>query len=375
MPTPTATFTLVTTVTTRLLTACPHLLALALLVLPAVRDLATAALCAATAIAYALTTRHPGWLAPLSGLWLVLLALTPDGIWFAFPLYFAHLRLLPARWAVPAVVLTAAAAIGGFGWHRHALTLGMVVGPALGAAVAVATVLGYQRLHRESERRRELIEELTATRGDLAAAQHAAGVLAERERLAQEIHDTVAQGLASIQLLLTAAERTAVGPALPHVRAARQAAADNLAEARRFVRDWSPPDLDGGSLPAALGRLCATTAAASGLAVRCHVSGTETALPTTHQVALLRIAQSALANVVTHARAGSVELTLSYMDDEVALDVVDDGVGLSTPPESGSGFGLAAMRARARALAGTLAVESAPGAGTAVVVTLPWRPA
>lgn len=207
-------------------------------------------------------------------------------------------------------------------------------------------------------------------------------MLAERERLAREIHDTLAQGLSSIQLLLRAAERALPqrpGTALGHVRQARTAAVGNLAEARRFVRALSPPDLEAGSLPAALERLCATTARTSPLAVHCQVSGVPTALPTAHEVALLRIAQSALANTVRHAGARRAELTLSYMDTEVALDVVDDGAGF-VPAEvpapgsaaaRGTGFGLAAMRARARALQGTLVVESAPGEGTAVAVTLP----
>src|SRR5439155_18708562 len=128
-------------------------------------------------------------------------------------------------------------------------------GPVLGAAVAVATVSGYRALYRESEQRRRLIDELQTTRRDLDAAQREAGVLAERERLAREIHDTLAQGLSSIQLLLRAAEREISGPAAEYVRQARHAAQDNLAEARRFVRDLSPPDLEHGSLPAALRRL------------------------------------------------------------------------------------------------------------------------
>ncbi|MFE1172457.1 sensor histidine kinase [Streptomyces sp. NPDC058773] len=322
------------------------------------------------------------WLTAVALVWLVLLALTPDGVWVAFPLFFVQLHLLPLRWALPAVAVTTLAAIAGFGWHTHTLSVGTVLGPALGAAVAVAVVLGYEALYRESEQRRRLIEELTATRSELADAEHAAGVLAERERLAREIHDTLAQGLSSIQLLLRAAERALPerpGSALGHVRQARTAAVDNLAEARRFVRALSPPDLEAGSLPAALERLCATTAGASGLAVHCQVSGTPTALPTPHEVALLRIAQSALANTVRHAAAGRAELTLSYMDTEVALDIVDDGAGFvpaevpapGTAAVPGTGFGLAAMRARARALQGTLVVESAPGEGTAVAVTLP----
>ncbi|MBT2528717.1 sensor histidine kinase [Streptomyces sp. ISL-99] len=313
------------------------------------------------------------WLAALGLAWLILLGLSRDGLWAAFPLYFLQLHLLPMRWGLPAVAATAAAAIAGFVLHGPPVTPGSFLGPLLGAAVAVATVLGYQALYRESERRRELIDELLAAREDLAAAERTAGTLAERERLAREIHDTLAQGLSSIQLLLRAAERMLpVGaPAAAHVRQAREAAQDNLAEARRFVQALTPPGLEHGSLAAALERLCAATPAP---AVQFGVSGTPVQLPTPYEVALLRVAQSALANTVRHARAARAEITLSFMETSVALDVVDDGEGFdpSAPDlRKGGGFGLPAMRSRARSLGGTLSVESAPGQGTAVAITLP----
>ncbi|GAB3350312.1 sensor histidine kinase [Modestobacter lapidis] len=382
------------------LRACLHLLVLALLALTAVRAIsgspahAGAAVTTAVAVAliYVTGTALPpvrrssaaaaGWLTVLGAGWLVLLYWTPDGIWLAFPLFFLQLHLLPTRWGLTAVVTTTVAAIAGFAWHQDGLTAPMVVGPVLGAAVAVATVLGYQTLYRESEARRALIGELTAARADLAAAEHAGGVLAERERVAREIHDTLAQGLSSIQLLLRAAERALPGrpdSALAHVQQAGQAAADNLAEARRFVRNWTPPGLEvAGSLPAALEALCASTAEASGLAVHATISGTPIQLPTTQETALLRIAQAACANAVQHGRPSRIALTLSYMGSDVALDVVDDGAGfdpgLVAPPgqgPDGTGYGLAAMRTRAHALQGTLVVESAPGRGTAVAATLP----
>ncbi|MFE1733449.1 sensor histidine kinase [Streptomyces bacillaris] len=317
------------------------------------------------------------WLGGLCALWIVLLVLSPDALWVAFPLYFLQLHLLPTRWGVTAVLTTAAAAITSFVAHRQEIAPGAFIGPLLGAAVAIATVLGYDALFRESERRRELIVELVATRAELAEAERTAGTLAERERLAREIHDTLAQGLSSIQLLLRAAERTLPGdaPATAHVRAAREAAQANLAEARSFVRALTPPDLEHGSLAAALERLCARTTG-PGLTVRFAVSGTPVELPTPYEVALLRTAQSALANTVRHAEAGRAEITLSFMDTSVALDVVDDGRGfdLAAVPvdERGDGgFGLPAMRSRAATLGGTLSVESAPGQGTALAVTLP----
>ncbi|WP_439655057.1 sensor histidine kinase, partial [Streptomyces chryseus] len=328
----------------RALRLCLHALLGGLIALAAVKAVAddaphaTAVVLAAltVAVVYAVGALSPavdrspraaaGWLAALGLAWLILLALSPDGLWAAFPLYFLQLHLLPVRWGLTAVAATAAVAIAGFVLHGQTVTPGTFIGPLLGAAVAVATVLGYQALYRESERRRELIDELLATREDLAAAERTAGTLAERERLAREIHDTLAQGLSSIQLLLRAAERAlpAGDPAAAHVRQARETAQDNLAEARRFVRALTPPGLEHGSLAATLERLCAAT---PGPAVRFGVSGTPVRLPTPYEVALLRVAQSALANTVRHAAATRAEITLSFMETSVALDVVDDGTG------------------------------------------------
>ncbi|MBB5849955.1 sensor histidine kinase [Amycolatopsis umgeniensis] len=380
------------TPTSRVLTWCLHLLLIALLALAAVRAVAgesaqagavvvAAVTCAVVYAAGPLlprvrTSRRAAtwWLTAVGVVWLALLVLTADGVWVAFPLYFLQLHLLPRRQGLLAVIVTTLAAIAAFAAHQGAFSPAAAIGPTLGAAVAVAVVWGYQALYRESEGRRNLIEELTATRADLAEAQHEAGVLAERERLAHEIHDTLAQGLSSIQLLLRAAERTlpdTAGNAVRYVEQARQAAADNLAEARRFVVALSPPALDDTTLADALERLCATTGARHGVATRFHLTGTPVPLPTTHEVALLRIGQAALANTVRHADAATAEVTLSYLGEHVALDVVDDGVGF----ESGSdGFGLTAMRTRTETLGGTFAVESSPGHGTTLSVRLPVEP-
>ncbi|MFF1401533.1 sensor histidine kinase [Streptomyces sp. NPDC058294] len=388
------------TPTTRALAWCLHLLVVGLLVLAAGRAVTggrphagpVVAAVAACGLVYAAGPLLPRvrvsrraaawWLAAVGAVWLVLLALSPDAVWVAFPLYFLQLHLLPRRSGLAAVTATAAAAIAGFAAHQHSFGPAMAIGPALGAAVAVAVVWGYEALYRESEQRRQLIEELTATRADLARAQHTAGVLAERERLAREIHDTLAQGLSSIQLLLRAAERALPGrpdTASLHVDAARQAAVDGLAEARRFVAALTPPTLEGTTLADALERLCTTTSTRHRLTVRFRLTGDPTVLPTAHEVALLRVAQSALANTVRHAQATAAEVTLSYLGDRVALDVVDDGHGfdpgrLPAPDPEGGGFGLAAMRARMNVLGGTLTIESAPGHGTALAARLPRTP-
>lgn len=319
------------------------------------------------------------WLLVLAASWLALLGLSPEATWLAFPLFVVELHTLPRVAGIATVAATAAAAVAGYSAHRGALSLGTVLGPTLGAAVTVGMVLGYQALHRESEARRKLIAELVDTRAELVASERRAGVLAERERLAREIHDTLAQGLSSIQLLLRAAERVLPGDpeaAVPHVRQARVTATDNLAEARRFVRALAPPSLDGASLESALARLCARSAEESGVAVRFHRTGDVFPLETAHQAALLRIAQSALANTIAHAKAERAEVTLSYMDASVTLDIVDDGVGfdpaaLGARPADGSGYGLITMRARAEELGGRVEVESAPGQGTAIAAAFP----
>ncbi|MFH7340365.1 sensor histidine kinase [Streptomyces hygroscopicus] len=386
------------TPTTRALAWCLHLLTAGLLALAAGRAVidgaphaaAVVAVTAVLGLVYAAGPLLPRvaashraatwWLTAVGTVWLVLLVLSADGVWIAFPLYFLQLHLLPRRAGPAAVAATATAAIVAFAAHQGSFTLATAIGPALGAAVAVAVVRGYQALYRESEQRRRLIEELTATRADLAAAQHTAGVLAERERLAREIHDTLAQGLSSIQLLLHAAERALPGrpeAAARHVEQARHTAVDNIAEARRFVAALTPPALDGTTLAGALERLCATTSARHPLDARFRLTGELVRLPTAHEVALLRIAQSALANTVRHAGAATAEVTLGYLGDHVAVDVVDDGTGfdpdaLPAPDPADGGFGLAAMRARIGDLGGTLTIESAPGRGATVAARLPF---
>lgn len=375
-----------------LLRACLHLLVIALLLLAAIRAVllgehavGVVVSAAVVAVVYAAGPLLPPvrrstlgaglWLGVLLLGWLLLLALTPDAIWLAFAWYFLLLHLLPWRVGLALVATTTALAIAGFAWHQPTFTVAMAIGPVIGAAVVIATVWGFQQLHAESERRRALIAELRATRAELATAEREQGVLAERERLAREIHDTLTQGFSSVNLLLTAAEhqlvdRPDLAETAGHVQRARQVAVDNLSEARSLVRALAPPNLRSTSLVSALERLSAQTSPPD---VSFHAEGEPLALPTALEVALLRIAQSALANTVRHAHASRATITLTFLNSEVRLDLVDDGVGFdpaTLPPEPGpeGGFGLTSMRSRAADLGGTLTVESAPGQGTALSV-------
>ncbi|NVI92768.1 sensor histidine kinase [Actinomadura sp. BRA 177] len=327
------------------------------------------------------------WLALLTAGWAALALSSPEFVWLAFPLFFLYLHLLPLPAALPGVVLLTAAAVGAVAWHGGGVTLAEVLGPTIGASVATLMALAYQALYRESEERRLLIEDLVRTREKLVEVESEAARLTERERLAREIHDTLAQGMSSIILLLRAARRDLggdPGAALARVAEAEQAAAENLEEARHFVRALAPPALQQSSLTDALRRITESAAARSQARMRFEVSGAPAELPVAYEVALLRIAQGALGNAAGHSGAENVRVTLTYLDDMVMLDVFDDGRGfdpaaVGRPPAGpgkephggGTGYGLRAMRDRAAALGGTLTVESAPQEGTAVAATLP----
>ena len=210
-----------------------------------------------------------------------------------------------------------------------------------------------------------------------------AGVLVERQRLAREIHDTLAQGFTSIIMSLTAAEMaqhpfTAGAVPARHLEEARRTARESLAEARRLVWALRPEALDRHSLPEALERLAGEWSGETGVRARATTTGAPRPLLPEVEVALLRTAQEALTNIRKHARAAKVNITLSYMNDRVALDVLDDGVGFdparlksSVEAHDAGGFGLMAMHERVEQLGGALRIESAPGEGTTLAVELP----
>ncbi|MEU8512491.1 sensor histidine kinase [Kitasatospora sp. NPDC048722] len=315
--------------------------------------------------------------ATVVALWVVLVLLAPSFAWCAVPLVYTALRTLPARAAIPLVAaLTLLVVIAEIRLPGGADATLVLLPPAV-AALATGVFLF---MARQAARQRALIADLVRTRRELAATERREGTLAERERLAMEIHDTLAQGLSSQQMLLQAADRTwDADPvtARVHVRTAADVAARNLAEARRFVHDLAPAELaDGRPLDEALRALAARESAESGLPVRFHLDGAPVPLPAAVQSALLRIAQGALANVREHAGASTAAITLSFLGDQAVLDVADDGRGLDGAGEGpagapGRGYGLPAMRARLRQLGGTLTVESAPGEGTVVSASIP----
>lgn len=308
-------------------------------------------------------------------LWVVLVLLAPSFAWCAVPLIYTALRALPAKAAIPLVgALTLLVVIAEIRLPGGVDATLVLLPPAV-AGLATGVFLF---MARQADRQRALIADLVRTRRELAATERREGTLAERERLAMEIHDTLAQGLSSQQMLLQAAERTwdtHPATARTHVRTAAEVAARNLAEARRFVHDLAPAELsDGRTLDRALRALAERESAESGLPVRFHLDGTPVPLPAAAQAALLRIAQGALANVREHAGASAAAITLSFLGDQAVLDVADDGQGFepdAAGPGGGRGYGLPAMRARLRQLGGRLTVESTPGEGTVVSAAIP----
>jgi signal transduction histidine kinase len=309
-------------------------------------------------------------------------------------------------------------------------------------AVNVAVLIGFawsrwiseRALSKLTEANRALEASLAENAGlqrQLLTQAREAGMLDERQRMAREIHDTLAQGLTGIITQLQAAEQAADDPAGwgRHFEAATRLARDSLSEARRSVEALRPESLETGRLSEALADAAGRWSTLHGIPAQVTTTGTARPMPSEAEFALLRTAQEALANVAKHACATRVGVTLSYMEHEVALDVRDDGrgfdlaklcteaakaaaaktaeakagraaksaaahgpasvahvngvtglVGLSVADSlrhpaaeksEDGGFGLVAMRQRIEGLAGTLQVESEPGFGTGISACLP----
>jgi signal transduction histidine kinase len=319
------------------------------------------------------------WIPLLLLLWGVLVflapaALTPAYVWCAVPLACAALRALGRRFAMAAVavitVVLVVALIRSHGWFG----LEVVLVPV---AAVWGTVALYRAQQRDAEVRQRLVEELRGTRDVLARQQRQAGVLAERTRIARDLHDTLAQELAGSLMLLQAAERDweeRPDVARTRVRAVADGLDTNLAETRRILRDLTPSDVAKTGLDSALRLLCARSSA-GGTAARVQfrsVGEHQSVLDEHAATALFRVAQSLLANVREHARAVNVLVTLRRQPDQVDLEVSDDGIGFdlaevfATASQTGRGFGLPAARARLREYGGDLDVSSAPGRGTMI---------
>ncbi|HMT50949.1 sensor histidine kinase [uncultured Dietzia sp.] len=320
------------------------------------------------------------WLAAVLGLWAALVVQVPEAAYLAFPLFFLAQFLLGVWAGAASVAALAAVAVVSLGVHDGFTPAG-IIGPAVGAVVALGLGAGVRALHRESQARRAVIAELVAARTELAAREREVGREAERARLAGEIHDTVAQGLASIGMLLHAAERTdPAHPAVDRIRLAREVAAENLTETRRLIAALRPAPLDGVTLAGALGRV-ADRVRAENPGLEVAVDGGLTGEPPAElAAALVRVAQEALTNAVRHGSPHRITLTLTGSPADsptdsptlVVLTIADDGRGFDlTAPRTAAAFGLDGMARRVHDLGGTLDVDSEVAGGTTVRAVLP----
>ncbi|WP_259370090.1 sensor histidine kinase [Streptomyces lincolnensis] len=227
------------------------------------------------------------------------------------------------------------------------------------------------RIIEQSQERAALIAELDSSRHEISRLSAAHGALTERERMAREIHDTLAQGFTSLLMLVQAVEAELdddLPQARRHLALMDETARQNLAEARALVAGGAPADLDGASLPDALRRLAARHEAAL------EVSGPVRPLPAGPEVVALRACQEALANARRHAgSSAAVGIALTYADEALTVCVRDTGCGFD-PAAVRGGYGLAGLRARATEVGGTARIRSAPGDGTTVTVRLPVPP-
>ena len=357
-----------------------------------------------------MVTLHPGWADRMWVRWIYfpglvafIAVLTIRSPWYAFFTWLGFLhafRFLSGawRWVGCAIVAVFFGMSQTGGFHRP--TVSTVVIWILLAGVDLVlvgafTLLGVKteeqnqarkgmiaELAGANQRLEEVIAENAGLQAQLLAQAREAGAGDERQRMAREIHDTLAQGLTGIITQLEAAKQT--GHDAEHERRidnATRLARDSLAEARRSVQALRPQALEDSKLPEALASEVARWSVTSGVAGEVETTGDARPLHPEVEVTLLRVAQEALANVAKHARASRAGVTLSYMEDVVTLDVRDDGTGFTAPqpaasgrPATDGGFGLIAMRQRVTRLAGQLEIESEPGAGTAVSASLPAIP-
>ncbi|HET9221743.1 MAG TPA: sensor histidine kinase [Roseiflexaceae bacterium] len=259
---------------------------------------------------------------------------------------------------------------------------------AIFATVAALTSLlagGLQRALQQSRAQAETLQELSgqlearveAQTTQILEQERQAATLAERARLAREIHDTLAQGLTSIVVQLGAAQRAQAADSdatAQHIELAQRMAREALAEARRSVWNLRAPALERGSLADALRSIVARPIRPDQSATF-EQRGEPWPLPQEAEAALLRMAQEALANVAKHAEATRVEVLLEYTPDSVRLSIADNGVGFEQSalsdgmmPSPAGGFGLLGIRERIGALGGTLELRNGDGAQVAVTI-------
>lgn len=326
------------------------------------------------------------WLAGLALIWVGTVAVSAEFVWLAFPLWLLAGFILRLPWAIGFSAVILIVVVGAPLMHTGSTTYANVIGPLVGGVFAFGISRGYLELVRDGRERRRLIASLVAAQeetaqlqDELARTQRESGAGIERVRVSRDIHDTVAQSLSSIGMLARAAQTAPPGEMPAALGQIDQLARDGLVDARRIVNAMTPAELEGSALGDALRRMLAKLQEETSIRTDLHIDESLPALSMAAEVALLRTAQSALANVRLHAGATRVVITIADAGDSIRLDIVDDGTGFDATGwaarrprrPDGSGYGLRAMRARLRELGGDLDVESAPGDGVALSASVP----
>ena len=289
------------------------------------------------------------WLAAVLALWVVMALHAAEFVWLEFPLVILVSVVLPT-WsgiAVAALLLAFTLSVTAPG-----AGIGGVVGPLLGTVLALLIYHSYRALRAEADHYKHLAYELQATHMELAAAEHASGVLEERARLSREVHDTIAQGLSSIVLLGRTLDKQITEPGAKQILdTIRATAADNLAEARRFVAVNAGP---AEPLPRRLEELArGAEGRQQALGQRLTVDLNVEDVPEPAASVIERVVREGLSNIVRHAGATRAVVTVEKLGDVATVDVFDNGRGITGP----EGYGLRGLRARVAEVGGTLSVE------------------
>ncbi|MFG1946227.1 sensor histidine kinase [Nonomuraea sp. NPDC048826] len=291
--------------------------------------------------------------------------------------FFLAANFAPSRWTFAAVAATSFVLYGStIDWSQatpQLVAFYLAIIAVQTVAIGGGSIAGIKIEDRQRKYRQAVHDLQTAMKenadlhAQLLTQAHQAGILDERQRMAREIHDTLAQGLTGIITQLRAAQR--VEDSDTHVELALTLAQDSLTEARRSVAALQPHQLEDAHLPEAMSTLARNWSQSTGVDLHVEVTGDRVPLSPAIEVALFRVAQEALANVAKHAGATRAGLTLSYTGAVVLLDIRDNGTGIHDA--NGKGFGLSSMRQRLRGVGGSLEIESTPGEGTAVSATVP----
>lgn len=294
---------------------------------------------------------------------------------FAYMGFLFAYRLGP-RWRTAGFTATslvvAASLTDGYPNGRPGQTLGYVLISAVLLVLVLNSSITTARAIEQNHERGRIIAENAALQAQLVAQAKEAGVVEERQRLAGEIHDTIAQGLTGIVAQLQAAEQTRHRPEelRRHLRQARDLARASLTEARRSVRALRPEQLEDATLGEAIGELVHGWSQRVAVPAELDTTGAPARADADVEAAVFRVAQEALTNVAKHSGASAVRLTLTYLDDTLLLDIHDNGTGFD-PGSPTDGYGLLGMRRRLAGVGGTLTVESTDSYGTTVNAAVP----